>query len=59
METDSAHNTVLWPAPVVPGLLVSVRPGGEPVVEAVTPQLAAWLGRSAASFDGCALAAGV
>ena len=57
METDSAHNTVLWPAPVAPGLLVSVRPGGEPVVEAVTPQLAAWLGRSAASFDGCALAA--
>ena len=59
METDSAStpDTARWPAPVAPGLLVSVRPGGEPVVEAVTPQLAAWLGRSAASFDGCALAA--
>ena len=59
METDSAstHDTARWPAPVAPGLLVSLHPGDEPVVEAVTPQLAAWLGRSAASFDGCALAA--
>ena len=52
----STHDTALWPAPVAPGLLVSVRPGDEPMVEAVTPQLAAWLGRPAASFDGCTLA---
>ena len=56
MQTASAHDTALWPAPVAPGLLVSVRPGDEPVVEAVTPQLAAWLGRPAASFDGGTLA---
>ena len=56
MDTASTPNTALWPAPVAPGLLVSVRPGGEPVVEAVTPQLAAWLGRPAASFDGGTLA---
>ena len=57
METASTHDTARWPAPVAPGLLVSLRPGDEPVVEAVTPQLAAWLGRPAASLDGCALAA--
>ena len=56
METASTHDTALWPAPVAPGLLVSVRPGDEPLVEAVTPQLAAWLGRPAKSFDGCTLA---
>ena len=56
METTSTHDTALWPAPVAPGLLVSVRPGDDPIVEAVTPQLAAWLGRSAASFTGCTLA---
>ena len=57
MDTASTHDTALWPAPVAPGLLVSVRPGSEPVIEAVTPQLAAWLGRPAASFDGGTLAA--
>ena len=46
----------MWPAPVAPGLLVSVRPGSEPTVEAVTPQLAAWLGRNGVSFDGCPVA---
>ncbi len=56
METASTHDTASWPAPVAPGLLVSMRPGDEPVVEAVTPQLAIWLGRSAASFEGCTLA---
>ena len=56
METASIHDTALWPAPVVPGLLVSVRPGDEPVVEAVTPQLATWLGHPSASFDGRRLA---
>ena len=56
MDAASTHDTDLWPAPVAPGLLVSVRPGDEPIVEAVTPQLAAWLGRPAAAFDGRALA---
>ena len=62
MDTASTHDLAdghrpeRRPAPVAPGLLVSVRPGDEPVVEAVTPQLAAWLGRPAASFDGCTLA---
>jgi transcriptional regulator with GAF, ATPase, and Fis domain len=56
MDTVSKHATASWPVPVAPGLLVSVRSGGDPVVEAVTPQLAAWLGRPAASFDGCTLA---
>ena len=61
MDTASTHDLAdghrpgQWPAPIAPGLLVSVRPGDEPVVEAVTPQLAAWLGRPAASFDGCTL----
>ena len=52
METATAHDTPMWPAPVAPGLLVSVRPGNAPIVEAVTPQLATWLGRPAVSFDG-------
>ena len=56
METTPTHNTSMWPAPVAPGLLVSVRPGGEPMVEAVTPQLAAWVGRTDESFDGCTVA---
>ena len=56
MHTASTHDTDLWPAPVAPGLLVSVRPGDDPIVETVTPQLAAWLGRSPAAFDGCTLA---
>ena len=56
METTPAHDTPMWPAPVAPGLLVSVRPGGEPMVEAVTPQLAAWVGRTDESFDGCTVA---
>ena len=56
MDTTSTHDTALWPSPVAPGLLVSVRPGDEPVVEAVTPQLATWLGRPAASLDGRTLA---
>ena len=56
METAPAHDTPMWPAPVAPGLLVSVRPGSEPMVEAVTPQLAAWLGRNDVSFDGCTVA---
>ena len=56
METAPANDTPMWPAPVAPGLLVSVRPGNEPMVEAVTPQLAAWLGRNDESFDGCTVA---
>ena len=56
MESTPAHDTPRWPAPVAPGLLVSVRPGGEPMVEAVTPQLAAWVGRTDESFDGCTVA---
>ena len=56
-DLADGHRPERRPAPVAPGLLVSVRPGDEPVVEAVTPQLAAWLGRPAASFDGCTLAA--
>ncbi|MDE0205502.1 MAG: sigma-54 dependent transcriptional regulator [Candidatus Tectomicrobia bacterium] len=56
METAPARDTPMWPAPVAPGLLVSVRPGKEPMVEDVTPQLAALLGRTEASFDGCTVA---
>ena len=55
-ETGPARDTPMWPAPVAPGLLVSVRPGDDPMVEAVTPQLAAWLGRTGESFDGCTVA---
>ena len=54
--TDPAHDAPMWPAPVAPGLLVSVRPGDEPMVEAVTPQLAAWLGRTGESFGGSTVA---
>lgn len=56
MTTAHTHDTPMWPAPVAPGLLVSVRPDSEPMVEAVTPQLAAWLGRADVSFDGCTVA---
>ena len=56
METAPARDTPMWPAPVAPGLLVSVRPGKEPMVEDVTPQLAALLGRTEESFDGCTVA---
>ena len=55
-ENSPAHDDPMWPAPVAPGLLVSVRPGDEPMVEAVTPQLAAWLGRNDESFDGSTVA---
>ena len=55
-ETGPARDTPMWPAPVAPGLLVSVRPGDDPMVEVVTPQLAAWLGRTGESFDGCTVA---
>ena len=55
-DLADGHRSERRPAPVAPGLLVSVRPGDEPVVEAVTPQLAAWLGRPAASLGGCTLA---
>ena len=56
MENTRGHDTPMWPAPVAPGLLVSVRPGDEPLVEAVTPQLASLLGQPDESFNGCTVA---
>ena len=56
MDIAPVPDTPMWPTPVAPGLLVSVRPGHEPMVEAVTPQLAAWLGRPDESLEGCTVA---
>jgi transcriptional regulator with GAF, ATPase, and Fis domain len=46
------HDTHQWLVPLAPELLVSVQTGELPVIEAVTPQLAAWVGKPAETLLG-------
>lgn len=53
METTTSTNSAGWLVPSAPELLVSVQPGQAPIIEAITPQLAAWVGRTPESLLGC------
>ncbi len=55
MTQDALHEIQHWPVPVMPELLVSVEPGRAPIIEAVTPQLAAWVGHDTETLLGRAL----
>jgi transcriptional regulator with GAF, ATPase, and Fis domain len=52
----SPNDTQQGLVPLVPELLVSVRPPEAPVIEAVTPQIAAWVGRDPQTLLGYSLA---
>jgi transcriptional regulator with GAF, ATPase, and Fis domain len=52
----SPNDTQQWLVPLAPELLVSVRAHEAPVIEAVTPQLAAWVGRDPQALVGSSLA---
>jgi hypothetical protein len=41
--------------PIAPEVLVSIEPGKAPTIEAITPPLAAWVGRSPEALLGCPL----
>jgi transcriptional regulator with GAF, ATPase, and Fis domain len=46
------QDTHQWLVPIAPELLVSVQAGEEPIIEAITPQLAAWVGLPAEALLG-------
>ncbi len=52
LSNDTQNDTQQWLVPVAPELLVSVTPGHEPIIEAITPQLAAWLDQDTTSLVG-------
>ncbi len=56
MVTSSTPNdTQQWLVPIAPELLVSVQTDEEPIIEAVTPQAAAWVGENAEALLGHSL----
>jgi transcriptional regulator with GAF, ATPase, and Fis domain len=46
------QDTHQWLVPIAPELLVSVQSGQDPIIEAITPQLAAWVGQTAEALLG-------
>ena len=52
MTSSALHDTHQWLVPIAPELLVSVQTDELPVIEAVTPQLAAWVGEPAEALLG-------
>jgi transcriptional regulator with GAF, ATPase, and Fis domain len=52
MTSSALHDTHHWLVPIAPELLVSVQTGQLPVIEAVTPQLAAWVGQPTEALLG-------
>jgi transcriptional regulator with GAF, ATPase, and Fis domain len=46
------QDTHQWLVPIAPELLVSVQSGEDPIIEAITPQLAAWVGQPAEALLG-------
>ena len=46
------QDTHQWLVPIAPELLVSVQAGEDPIIEAITPQLAAWVGQAAEDLLG-------
>ena len=46
------QDTQQWLVPIAPELLVSAQAGEDPIIEAITPQLAAWVGESAEALLG-------
>ncbi len=51
----TSQNTHQWLVPIAPELLVSVQTGEAPIIEAITPQLAAWVGQTAEDLLGLPL----
>ncbi len=52
VEPQDTHQ---WLVPIAPELLVSVQSGEEPIIEAITPQLAVWAGQTAEALLGKSL----
>ncbi len=53
MESLAApQDTHQWLVPIAPELLVSVQSGEAPIIEAITPQLAAWVGEPVEALLG-------
>ncbi len=46
------QDTHQWLVPIAPELLVSVQSGEAPIIEAITPQLASWVGQTAEALLG-------
>lgn len=46
------QDTHQWLVPIAPELLVSVQSGEDPIIEAITPQLAAWVGQTSEALLG-------
>lgn len=55
MESLASQNTHQWLVPIAPELLVSVQSGEDPIIEAITPQLAVWVGQTAEALLGQSL----
>lgn len=51
----ASQNTHQWLVPIAPELLVSVQSGEAPIIEAITPQLAAWVGQTVEALLGLPL----
>ncbi len=46
------QDTHQWLVPIAPELLVSVQSGEDPIIEAITPQLATWVGQTVEALLG-------
>jgi sigma-54 specific flagellar transcriptional regulator A len=56
MTSSTKDRIQQWLVPVAPELLVSVTPGEAPRIEAIPPQLAAWVGQAPEALRGQPLA---